>query len=114
MFKAENYSEDDKKAVWNKAKIIPNADSNKWRKDFADAWISWDKYGDASSELGYGWEIDHRHPQSKGGKDTLDNLQALQWSNNRTKGDDYPSFKTSVSSSANQNIKKIQSWTYNK
>ena len=37
-----------------------------------------------------GWEIDHRHPKSKGGTDCPRNLQAVQWKENRTKSDKYP------------------------
>ena len=50
-----------------------------------------DKLTDGMTFHNYGeWEIDHIKPVSKGGGDELSNLQALQWQNNRKKGDDYP------------------------
>jgi len=52
------------------------------------------KYGDTSS--GHGWEIDHVYPASKGGGDELNNLQPLQWSNNRSKSDHYPQWSCAV------------------
>ena len=36
------------------------------------------------------WEVDHRHPVSKGGTDSPKNLQAVQWKENRIKSDKYP------------------------
>ena len=50
---------------------------------------------------------------SKGGSDDLSNLEPLQWCNNRTKGDEYPEFKTSISSENTHNIHKEQSWKFN-
>ena len=96
--------------VWEKAEKIPNPnlDASKWRKDYAGAWICHDSYGDRNSD--YGWEIDHRKPVAKGGTDDLNNLDPLQWDNNLTKGDDYPSWTTSVSSEGSKNIPKTQSW----
>ena len=37
-----------------------------------------------------GWEVDHRHPVSKGGTDSSRNLQAVQWEENRSKSNKYP------------------------
>ena len=37
-----------------------------------------------------GWEVDHRHPKSKGRTDVSRNLQAVQWEENRSKSDKYP------------------------
>lgn len=40
-------------------------------------------YGKVSEK---GWEIDHSKPQSKGGTDHLNNLQPMNTSANRSKG----------------------------
>jgi len=49
------------------------------------------KYSDhGNTEAKYGWEIDHIKPLAMGGLDNIDNLQPLQWENNRKKGDTYP------------------------
>jgi len=100
---SKDWTDEDINNVWEKATIAEPNDKDIWRKDLAGAWIKKDKYGD-EKELGYGWEIDHINPEAKGGKDDLDNLQPLQWQNNRTKSDDYPDYKTSVSSEKTKNI----------
>lgn len=94
--------------VWNKASIVPHVDPNEWRKDYAGAWIKKSEYGNCNSD--YGWEIDHQKPVSRGGTDDLYNLQPLQWENNRSKGDDYPKWETSISSSGNKNVKEKKPW----
>ena len=38
-------------------------------------------YGNTASK--FGWEIVRRHPLNEGGGDELENLQAVQWENNR-------------------------------
>jgi len=79
--------------VWNKATIIPGEDSTKIRKDCCGASIYFDKHGDT---VLHGWEIDHIKPVAKGGKDEMNNLQPLQWQNNRSKSDDYPAINFCV------------------
>jgi hypothetical protein len=87
-----DFRNDMKKAVWEKAEIIPYENKDQKRKDRCGAIIHWDKYGD-TTETGFGWEIDHIKPVILGGKDELSNLQALQWQNNRQKSDVYLGLK---------------------
>jgi hypothetical protein len=76
-------------AVWEKAVVVPGSDPAIRRKDACGAWIYRAHYG-FLLEDGTGWEIDHILPISQGGTDDLDNLQPLQWENNRHKSDKYP------------------------
>ena len=85
-----NFSEFDRRAVWEKGYVIPSKNPAQFRKDKCGAVISWDKYGDTTVG-GMGWEIDHIRPVSADGHDELSNLQPLQWQNNRKKGDSWPS-----------------------
>ena len=101
------FSKEIVEVIWKKAQEIPNYNPNIWRKDFAGAWIRKDQYGATGN---YGWEIDHVYPQSLGGGDDLDNLRAMQWENNRSKGDNYPKWTTSVSSYGASNIYLAKSW----
>mgnify|MGYP003292439680 CR=1 FL=1 len=94
--------------VWEKATVVAGADANIFRKDYAGAWIKKSDYGNCDSD--YGWEIDHQKPVAKGGNDNPSNLVALQWENNRSKGDNYPKWTTSVSSYGTSNVYLAKSW----
>ena len=82
-----------KLAVWAKGRLVPDSngqkwDSKIWRYDICGKPIKYSEHGNANLDVG--WEIDHIKPTAKGGADTIDNLQPLQWENNRSKGDTYP------------------------
>jgi len=113
IYNLKQLSDDEKLAIWDKAAIVIGYEPNKFRKDIAGAWIQYDKYGDISNELGLGWEADHKIPSARGGADDLDNLRPLQWKNNRSKGDNFPIWESSMTSSGNENIYKKRSWQIN-
>ncbi len=77
-----------------------------WVQDCFGTWMYREDYGDTekkrvrpgnTKEYKYGWEIDHIRPKSDFGEnadsDLLNNYEIMQWSNNRTKGNDYPQFE---------------------
>jgi len=83
--------------IWKKGMTVPGYNADLFRKDICTAWMSFSKYGDRTSKLG--WEIDHINPN---GIDNYVNLQPLQWENNVAKGDGPLTCK--VTSNGNQNI----------
>jgi len=108
-----------KLAVWQKARTVEGYDPNMFRKDACGAWISWNQYG-VSDNL-YGWEIDHICPVSileKLGYTEeeiwhIDNLRAVQCSNNKSKSNDYPSYTAVVTSDGDVNIEDEKILTVN-
>lgn len=80
-----NFNELLKALVWSRAAHCLGNDPRYWRVDPCGAPIYLYDYGDTTSK--YGWEIDHILAVALGGGDDPRNLQVLQWSNNRSKGD---------------------------
>ena len=78
---------DKKEIAWENAHIIRGKNPDVYRKDDYGNEIYRSSYGKQSTK---GWEVDHRHPVSKGGTDVPRNLQAVQWKENRSKSDKYP------------------------
>lgn len=105
-------TEDLKKEVWEKGRVVEGYDPDMYRKDACGAWIIWDKYG-VQDNL-YGWEIDHVYPKSKLEKAgfteeqiwNIENLRPLQHQNNASKDDDYPSYTAVVTAEGNKNIEE--------
>lgn len=83
-FGGQMTSEKTKQQVWEKAKPIRGQNPEAWRRDSQGNKIRRGSYGTQGE---YGWEVDHKHPQSKGGSDANKNLQPLHWEANRKKGD---------------------------
>lgn len=106
-------------SVWEKGQIVDGFSPDLYRKDPCGAWIVWDKYG-ANDNI-YGWEIDHIFPLTR--LDKLDipeekkwdlrNLRPMQHQNNASKGDDYPSYTSIITSEGNKNVEKERNLTVN-
>ena len=79
------WSDQIKKAVWEKGQELPDFSSEIWRMDRYASLMKWSDFGDRKSK--YGWEIDHLMPVLHNGSDSMDNLQPLHWKNNAEKGD---------------------------
>lgn len=79
--------------VWANGRIIPDKSGERWeptewRWDICGKPMKYSEHGNTNSD--WGWEIDHIKPTALDGSDDLENLQPLQWENNRKKGDTYP------------------------
>lgn len=76
--------QDKKDQVWGKGQKIRGKDPDLYRRDKLGNEMYKPSYGKASE---MGWEIDHGKPQSRGGTDHLNNLQPMNTTANRQKGD---------------------------
>jgi hypothetical protein len=82
------FPEETVKTVWMKSQRIPDFSHSEWATDVCGERIRFSYYGKAPSQ--YAWEIDHVVPVGQGGTDAIENLQPLQWENNRKKGNSHP------------------------
>lgn len=105
------HSQDGIRLIWEKAQTVDGYNPSLYRKDACGAWIAYVKYGDTTNP--YGWEIDHVYPQSRGGQNHYGNLRPMNWQNNRSKGNDYPSYQSTVRSDGNKNVKCEEVFTIN-
>lgn len=69
--------------VWEKAKKIRGRDRARYRSDPYGNVLRYEDYG---KDTKMGWDIDHIRPLSRGGSNNIRNLQALQTSTNKKKG----------------------------
>ena len=97
--------------IWAKARIVTGYDPNIIRKDSCDAWIMKSEYGNFDNK--FGWVIDHVYPKSLGGDDAMLNLRPMQWENNNSKSDDYPTYRVSIQSEGNDNVSIKGQYTVN-
>jgi 5-methylcytosine-specific restriction endonuclease McrA len=75
---------DQKQKAWESATTVRGKNPDLYRKDPYGNVMYKPSYGKMSQ---MGWDVDHITPQSKGGSDATRNLQALNASVNRSKGD---------------------------
>lgn len=72
-----------KEQAWNNAKKIRGKNPNLYRRDSEGNEIykpAYGKYGEKS------WEVHHKNPLSRGGTNSPRNLEAMQTTANRKKG----------------------------
>lgn len=101
-------------AAWEKGEIIDGVSNKLYRKDYAGAWIFHDAfttdYAAADNIETYSWTIVLHRPIGQQGTTELHNLDPMNIVNAKSKGENYPSWKTKISSKGNKNIIKEQNW----
>ena len=107
---SNRYTKEMLNSIWNKATVVPGYDPDKYRQDACGAWIINEEYNNRKSP--FGWEVDHIFPESKLLElnvpeeliNDIVNLQPLNWLNNTSKGNDYPSYQSKVKADGEKNI----------
>lgn len=103
-----------KRKVWEQGREVEGYDAEHVRKDACDAYMIYEDYGEQTM---FGWQIDHVCPKSlleKLGYNeeeiwNIDNLRPMQWQNNLSKSDDYPSYMSAITSDGDNNIEREDS-----
>ena len=97
------FSADEIQRIWEKGRTVEGEDPRFVRQDICGAIIHRNNYGSDTVPKSFSWEIDHIKPVSLGGTDDFQNLQPLQWENNRHKGNNYPEWQCIVVASDKSN-----------
>ena len=79
------WTAEQKKEAWNKAKPVDKKDADLYRADKCGQLMYWFDFG--KRDIREGWDVDHIVPVEQDGGDEPDNLQALNWRSNDSKGD---------------------------
>lgn len=103
-----DFTPEEKEFAWQLAAIIPGLDPDRFRMDYAGAYIIKEHYGRRDSN--FGWEIDHIKPLEKNGPYELWNYVPLQWENNVQKDANFPIWQTRVVFSNHSNIECLKDW----
>lgn len=104
------------KEVWEKGEIIPGVNKDLYRKDYAGAWMFFAAFVADANETNfdvrsYTWTIAPHKPFGTYGSSELGNLMPMNLINAITKGQNYPHWKTKISSNGNENIISEQIWS---
>lgn len=81
------FSNDRLNQIWEKGRRVRGKNADLYRKDTFGNVMYRPSYGKDTS---MGWSVDHSKPKSKGGTDHLNNLQPMNMSANKSKGNTYP------------------------
>lgn len=99
-----------KDMAWESARIADGFNPDRIRLDACGAWIAYDDFKNRESL--FGWELDHIIPvqQLKALNvpselwDDPQNIRALHWKNNKSKGNSYPMYKAAIVGAGDTNI----------
>ncbi|MBE4703850.1 NADH-quinone oxidoreductase subunit J [Spiroplasma platyhelix] len=112
----QKWTEKQIKEVWEKGEIIPGVNKDLYRKDYAGAWMFFSAFLAESDQnnfdiRSYSWTIANHNPTSQEKINDIANLMPMNLINAMAKGQNYPKWKTKISSWGNENIIKEQIWS---
>lgn len=95
--------------IWHRAQAIPGFNPDKVRLDYAGAIIHWDEF---EKEGAYGWVCLPVQPISKGGNNDFMSLIPWHHQNAKAKNEDFPYYRTVLSSKDGVNVEQSQEWCF--